>query len=158
MKPSQHLDSFDLMMGSTDILGKPYFFPEVGRNSPVFVCVFTFTWLGCALWSRDRVLALIPDAAYSSGGGANVCVSCLYSQACLHTLIHLGLFWRPVRSQASGTNGVCEKRAPCMFNYNRTLSFCLCLLLSVGLSSERRRLRAALHYCRLFEVWQEKRY
>lgn len=77
----------------------------------VFVFLFTFTWLGCVLWSWDGVLALIPALAYSSGLGANLCVSCLYSQACLHTLFHLGLFWRPVKTQASGTNSVCEKSA-----------------------------------------------
>lgn len=89
--------------------------------------LFTFTWLGCVLWSWDGVLAPIPALAYSSGLGANLCVSCLYSQACLHTRFHLGLFWRPVKTQASGTNSVCEKKCPCMFNYNRTHSLAFSL-------------------------------
>ena len=74
-----------------------------------FVFLFTITRLGCVLWSWDAELAPIPALAYSSGLGANLCVSCLYSQACLHTLFHLGLFWRPVKTQASRTNSVCEK-------------------------------------------------
>lgn len=50
-----------------------------------------------------------------------------------------------------------KKKCPCMFNYNRTLSFSLPLVLSIELSSERRCLLATVHYCRLFEVWQEKK-
>lgn len=81
------------------------------RNTNLFfVFLFTFTYLGCVFRSWDGVLALIPVLAYSSGLGANLCVSCLYSQACLHTQFHLGLFWRPVKTQASGTNSVCEKK------------------------------------------------
>ena len=101
------------------------------------------------------MLALIPALAYSSGLGANLCVSCLYSQACLHTLFHLGLFWRPVKTRASGTNSVCEKSAhACLIitGHSLFLSHSLC-----NLPSERRCLFATLHYCRLFEVWQEKK-
>ncbi len=120
----------------------------------VFVFLFTFTWLGCVLWSWDGMLALIPPLAYSSGLGANLCVSCLYSQACLHTLFHLGLFWRPVKAQASGTNSVCEKSAhACLIITGHSLF----LSHSADLPSERRCLFATLHYCRLFEVRQEKK-
>lgn len=96
------------------------------------------------------MLALIPALAYSSGLGANLCVSCLYSQACLHTLFHLGLFWRPVKAQASRTNSVCEKNThACLIMTGHSLPLVL--------SSERRCLLATLHYCRLFEVRQEKK-
>lgn len=108
------------------------------------------------LWSWDDVLALIPVLANASGRGANLCVSCLYSQACLHTQFHLGLFWPPVKTQASGTNSVYEKKDPCMFNYNRTLSLSLLLVLSIDLSSERSLLQATVNYCHLFKVWQEE--
>lgn len=107
----------------------------------------------------NSTLAMIPVLAYSSGRGANLCVSCLYSHACLHTQFHLGLFWRPVKTQASGTNSVCKKKkkCPCMFNYNRTLSLSLRRVRSIELSSERRCLLATMHYCRFFEVWQEEK-
>lgn len=124
-----------------------------GNTCFFLVFLFTFTWVGCVLWSWDGTLALIPALAYSSGLGANLCVSCLYSQACLHTLFHLGLFWRPVKTQASGTNSVCEKNThACLIMTGHSLS----LPLSMDPSSERRCLLATLHYCRLFEVWQEK--
>ena len=124
----------------------------------VFVVLFAFTWLGCVLWSWDGVLAPVPALAYSSGLGANLCVSCLYSQACLHTRFHLGLFWRPVKTQASGTNSVCEKSAhACLIITGHTLLLSPFLILSIDLSSERRCLLATLHYCRLFEVQQEKK-
>lgn len=87
---------------------------------------FPLTWPYVGI--INSVLATVPVLTYSSGRGANLCVSCLYSHACLHTQFHLGLFWRPVKIQASGTNNVCEKECPCMFNYNRTLFLSLCLV------------------------------
>ena len=76
------------------------------------------------------MLAAIPTLAYSSGRGANLCVSCLYSHACLHTQIHLGLFWRPVKTQASGTNNVCEKSAhACLIITGHSLFHCVLALL-----------------------------
>ena len=128
------------------------------KRTPRLCCAVCFhlTWLRALIMGRRS--GPVPALAYSSGLGANLCVSCLYSQACLHTRFHLGLFWRPVKTQASGTNSVCEKSAhACLIITGHTLLLSPFLILSIDLSSERRCLLATLHYCRLFEVQQEKK-
>lgn len=113
-----------------------------------FVFLFTLAWFGlvCHPWG-DSFLALVPELAYSSGLGANLCVSWLYSQACLHAPLHLGLFWHPVKAQTSETNSVWEENThACLITTGHSPSP---RFLSTDLPSERMHLFATLHYCRL---------